>query len=790
MEQQDLSAQASWLRALAFSLVRDEHRAHDLAQDTLVVALEEGDSARGPLRPWLGGVLENLVRQSRRRERRRRDHERLAYEPREIDEPERELARRGLIERMLDELARLDEPYRSTLSLRFQDGLSPRAIAARTDTPVRTVHTRITRGLARLRERLDGERRGRSWAAFLGPLIARERAPLSAQAIASGVLVLIAGGIVVVLAWAGSDRLPSAGLASPPDDVARLATRRAPSSDRGGDRERLAAAADDRAAEPGLVARVVTLGGLPVTGVDVTFQADGGETLVATSSSDGRVTFGGRARAGVLAVRGRPPGPVRWVGVGPVDVGRDAGEPTLFVTTSKPWTGRVFDRRGRPVPRATVVIEGGWREPGGRSTLLRRVAGRRTDEYGAFALQRVPVLPRLRISAWAPGYREATLDLDPSDNVEVVRLWLAVSDGALALAGRVVDGTATPVAGAWIASGSAWTRSRPDGSFELVGDELGDDVVAVAAGRAPIRRARRAAFVELVLSEPSLVLAGRVVDASGRPVAAAPVWIADPEPFVHDTRARFVETAIAGRDREAAVTDDAGRFEVAHLADRPYTLRVVDPTTLAVLERRARPGGPFEVSFPVGELAPVHGVVHDRAGRPVAGTVVMAFATALSVPGPDGWLVTREVRGPWCRTDANGRFDLGPLTRGELTLVVRPTRGRETRVTLWPETERGGLTVVAGGLQLVRVAVHDERSPASAFRLLDERGRPLRLIARGSGAAPDPRTTSFGAPIRGVCSELMFADEGAVTLELLAGPDVLRRIPIRLVPGELNLFEF
>ena len=179
MDRQDLSSHATWLRSLALNLVRDEHRANDLAQDAMVVALQAPGAARGPLRPWLGGVLKNLVRQNLRGDRRRRDHEYLAHEPREGMAPDQEGARQALIDLMLRELDRLDEPYRTTLRLRYQEELSPRAIAARSDTPVRTVHTRLTRGLARLRERLDDERGERSWAVFLAPLVGRGRVALS-----------------------------------------------------------------------------------------------------------------------------------------------------------------------------------------------------------------------------------------------------------------------------------------------------------------------------------------------------------------------------------------------------------------------------------------------------------------------------------------------------------------------------------------------------------------------------------------------------------------------------------
>ncbi len=55
----------------------------------------------------------------------------------------------------------LPEPYRGTLLLRYLRELTPNEIAAATGEPVRTVKTRLQRGLALLRERFDVD--GRDW---------------------------------------------------------------------------------------------------------------------------------------------------------------------------------------------------------------------------------------------------------------------------------------------------------------------------------------------------------------------------------------------------------------------------------------------------------------------------------------------------------------------------------------------------------------------------------------------------------------------------------------------------
>src|SRR5262245_11994197 len=58
-----LLRESAWLRALARSLVADVHQAEDLAQDTLVAALEHPPQRRGTsLRAWLGTVARNFAR--------------------------------------------------------------------------------------------------------------------------------------------------------------------------------------------------------------------------------------------------------------------------------------------------------------------------------------------------------------------------------------------------------------------------------------------------------------------------------------------------------------------------------------------------------------------------------------------------------------------------------------------------------------------------------------------------------------------------------------------------------
>ena len=70
----ELLAEDDWIRRMARRLVSDPGQADDLAQDAWVTALNRPDEARS-LRPWLTGVLRNLLRTTQRSAGRRQHRE-------------------------------------------------------------------------------------------------------------------------------------------------------------------------------------------------------------------------------------------------------------------------------------------------------------------------------------------------------------------------------------------------------------------------------------------------------------------------------------------------------------------------------------------------------------------------------------------------------------------------------------------------------------------------------------------------------------------------------------------
>jgi RNA polymerase sigma factor (sigma-70 family) len=181
-------AELGWLKGLARGLGADPHAAEDLTQATFLTALEHPPGTDRPVRGWLATVLRNLFNESKRRRLRREAREARAARP-EADRSAAGIVERAAIQkRAVDAVMALDEPYRTTVLLRFFEGLPPRKIAARTGTPVATVKTRLARALEQLRSRLDREHGGdrRAWLfCLLAPL---PKAAFTASAI--GVVVM------------------------------------------------------------------------------------------------------------------------------------------------------------------------------------------------------------------------------------------------------------------------------------------------------------------------------------------------------------------------------------------------------------------------------------------------------------------------------------------------------------------------------------------------------------------------------------------------------------------------
>jgi RNA polymerase sigma-70 factor (ECF subfamily) len=137
------------VKSVAMNIVRDHHTAEDVAQETFVLGYKKLSSLRVPslFGRWISKIARHLALRSLRAVRSDvslDDAAEVAFaetDPMDTD-------------RLLTELMRLPEREQRLLMLRYFNGHSIEEIARITGRPIGTVTKQMSRGYARLRERL------------------------------------------------------------------------------------------------------------------------------------------------------------------------------------------------------------------------------------------------------------------------------------------------------------------------------------------------------------------------------------------------------------------------------------------------------------------------------------------------------------------------------------------------------------------------------------------------------------------------------------------------------------
>jgi RNA polymerase sigma factor (sigma-70 family) len=184
------------LRRLAWALHLGAADADDAVQHALTQAALGKRPPDMPLLTFLRAALRyhafNLVKLARRR----RVREAAAAKSEAVPSAATIVARDLLRRRVADAVLALDDPYRTTVWLRWFEGLDVAAVAARMQVPANTVRTRLQRSHARLKQQLDRDHGDREWGLLAAPI-----ALLGAGANAASVqFVSLAGAAVVLLA--------------------------------------------------------------------------------------------------------------------------------------------------------------------------------------------------------------------------------------------------------------------------------------------------------------------------------------------------------------------------------------------------------------------------------------------------------------------------------------------------------------------------------------------------------------------------------------------------------------
>ncbi len=710
---EELQKHAGFLRALAFRLVGEDARADDLVQDAYVAALER--PPRGSMRAWLGAVVRNLAGKIRRSEERRDRREHAAARPEPMPGADEVAARIALHRSLVQAVDALEEPYRSTIVLRFFYDLAPAEAAARLGVPVETVRTRTRRALELLRGRMD---RGALLLALL-PLPTRRPSTLSwgilmatkrRVVFALLLLLLVTGGMLTLARRDAAEpaRAPDVQDRSPAGSAVPPGAEEADAALAGGVVE----------TDVVLLRGLVLLDGAPVEGARVALRERPPQPPLFDSTtqlfrhltaplpkaldetrtdSAGRFTLRSSRRA-AFTIEAVADGAIAASVLAYVPLTEDV---TIRLARGE-TLGRVVDEAGAPVPRALVR----WRSWIGSATVRGETA---TDAEGRFRIPGGSVW----IHVSAAGYAPATAEAEGASGIVLRR-------------GGVVTGVVRDA-----------------------GKTLADATVLLVAGSVP-GETRTDASGRYAMRLPERHVVHAMVHAPGRPAFGS--WTGQlmlpPRPVAADRELTFDIMLPAATRLRGTVAEDEGPVEDA--AVTLCRLGSLWPVAVAQARSDARgafvfdgvPSGAYEVRAAAGCLFGKAGATVPEGGEPPA--VVVSVTKGGRVEGTvAGELRVEEVglEGG----DAPGGFFDQAMRQADVDALgrfvferVEPAEG--LRVRGWSAYVRSEPFAVAAN-ETTRVTLDTSAARMLRGRVVDARGGP---VAGALVAALEPPAEEVG----------------------------------------------
>ncbi|MEO6595468.1 MAG: sigma-70 family RNA polymerase sigma factor, partial [Planctomycetota bacterium] len=670
----ELHRHGASLRALAGALLGDRDAADDVVQATWLRAVERPPLHEAAPGGWLATVLRNFALRWRRGERRRQRREELAA--RSGSEPDIAMvaAHEELLQRVVDALRSLPQPYRSTIWMRYLEDVPPAVIAARMAVPVATVKSRLQRGLAMLRKQLEGAGGSHDFragllavfgaeigsgvgvvtTALLGVLTMTSKAKL---VVTSGFLLLL---LVGAFTWwpAGAPDSMVAGQHPTGVEVARTELVAEP-----------AVGATSPAAELQRVIAVHerpvgdTTGTLLVRAVRSDRSPVAQEALLVTRKGEIR-WFTERSEltdaAGQARFEGLAPGTmtVRLLqnsrGITAAVAAGGITEVEFVLPEGLAVRGLVVDREQRPLAGAEVVLL----EFDAETTVVVATTG----ADGRFALRHV--FPMSMLGARTDRHAASRWQMLQGSDGGAVDVVIELLEAGGVVEGVVLGPDGLPVRGAYVRVGKSEfegpvssrlvatavpVRTSESGRFRVVGLAAGEHPVVVrAAGLVPWRGQCFVSALATITMRIDLVVGvtctGIVRDASGAPAAG-------------------VQISPRGLDGATWLwTETAG--------DGTFTLSGLEPGAIELRASHAELGkASMRVNGEAGETVAcelalsrgieLYGRVLDAAGAPVPDLYVRAVAEQESPNSSEGL------------TDAAGRFVLANCAAGLLRVTAQ-----------------------------------------------------------------------------------------------------------------------
>jgi protocatechuate 3,4-dioxygenase beta subunit len=468
--------------------------------------------------------------------------------------------------------------------------------------------------------------------------------------------------------------------------------------------------------------RIVDSDGRPVAGARIwwtAFESPDDETVRETERAEagrlGEITTGadGRFRVPIekdppLALRVEASGhPAIWF-FQPYDSSEDALLPDVALAPPARMSGRIVDDQGRGVPGATVTATS-MNVSFGEFAEVSRV---RTAPDGSFSIAEGVAAPRV-VTARAEGRVAANRVQYENGDVR-----LTLKPGG-AIRGVVTDAAGRPASGAVVRCAGSAVLAGADGHYKIAGLPPGLQTLEATwrtdftASQSAVRVAvANEAEVALRLARGA-VIAGTVVDeTTRRPIAGASVSATD---------------ADYGPLRRTARTDARGRYRIAGLGSRSYSVGVAKPGYLptSIVGIAAAIGAPPAVNVALAPAARLAGRVLDQNGGPVPGARVAV----------DGGSPGRRAYSGFHRTlsAADGSYRIRNLPPGRNFLITAQKPG-------YVVARRAGV-VLKGGAATDPVDLTMRKGLEARGRVVDSSGNPVpgaevRVAKRENGRGP------------------------------------------------------